>query len=209
MKLYLWSLAVLAAVQWVAAQPAQVIVIRHAEKPLDPNALHLSKEGEKRAKDLVPFLTSEPELIKDGLPVALFATHVTKNGHGQRPQETIAPLSKELHVPIQTPFLSENYEGLAKLILSNPKFKGKTVLICWTHEAIPQLTAALGVHPQPPPWKSDVYDRVFSITYHEGKAILKDLPQRLSLKSPKHKKHAALPETPKNGSERLCGCEET
>ena len=32
----------------VHAEPAQVILIRHAEKPKDPDALHLSNPGKKR-----------------------------------------------------------------------------------------------------------------------------------------------------------------
>src|SRR5882724_13134975 len=109
MRVYLWSLALLMTAPWIVAQPARVILIRHAEKPHDPSALHLSPEGEKRAWELVPFVTSDPELTRDGLPAALFASRATKSGHGQRPQETIAPLSRELHVAIDTPYASEDY----------------------------------------------------------------------------------------------------
>ncbi len=184
-------LALLAAGGLSSAQPAQVILIRHAEKPLDPEAVHLSKVGEKRAKELVPFLTSDPRLTQYGLPVALYATHTTRRGHGRRTQETVVPLAKELHLPIQTPYLSEDYEALAKSILSNPKYRGKTVLVCWNHEQIPQLAAALGVHPAPPKWKETVYDRVFLISYEGAKATLTDLPEALASDGPGHKKHTS------------------
>ena len=168
---------VLGTLQAASAQPAQVILIRHGEKPANPEAAHLSKEGQKRAKELVPFLTTNPALTNFGLPVALYATHTTKHGHGIRTQETLAPLAKKLHLPIQTPSLAEDYAGLAKSILSNPAYRGKTVLICWVHDSIPQLAAALGVNPEPPRWKGDVYDRVFLISYQEGKVTLQDLVQ--------------------------------
>ena len=189
MKAYLLILAFLAAARCVVGQPAQIILIRHGEKPEDPNALHLSKEGEKRAKALVSFFLTNPEMTRHGLPVALYASKTTKHGHGQRTQETIAPLAKELHLPIETPYLSEEYQSLARSILANPKLHGKTVLICWTHEFIPQFAAALGVHPQPPKWKEAVYDRVYLIRYRQGQALLEDLPQTLSADAPKSAKH--------------------
>jgi broad specificity phosphatase PhoE len=179
-------LALVAAAGLSSAQPAQVILIRHAEKPLNPEAVHLSKAGEKRAKELVPFITSDPRLTRYGLPVALYATHTTARGRGRRTQETIAPLAKKLRLPVQTPYVSGDYEGLAKSILSNPKYRGKTVLVCWNHEQIPQLTAALGIHPEPPKWQDAVYDRVFLINYDGTQATLTDLPQNLA--SDGHKK---------------------
>ena len=189
MRTSLLAVTFLLAAQGMMAQPAQIILIRHGEKPEDPEAVHLSKAGEKRAKELAPFLTTDPELTKHGLPVALYATRTTKHGHGQRTQETIAPLARQLHMPVESPYLSEEYAELAKSILSNSKFHGKTVLICWTHEFIPQLAAALGVQPQPPKWKDSVYDRVYLISYHQGHATLSDLPQNFSADHGGKKKH--------------------
>ncbi|MDB6038460.1 MAG: hypothetical protein JWM99_2301 [Verrucomicrobiales bacterium] len=164
----------------VFGMPAEVIVIRHGEKPADKGSKHLSPAGEKRAKSFVPFLKENSILMQHGAPVALFATKKTKNGRGQRPGETLQPLSKSLKLPIQKPFESEDAGSLAKLILSNPSYNGKTVLVCWTHEFIPPLVEALGVHPAPPKLHDYVYDRVYMITYENGKAELKQLSQSLS-----------------------------
>ena len=49
---------------------------------------------------------------------------------------------------------------------------GKSVLICWNDEEIPQLAAALGVTPKPPKWKGSVFDQVYVIAYHDGKTVL-------------------------------------
>ncbi len=179
MKPLLLILTLLGTLRWASAQPAQIILIRHAEKPVHPEALHLSKEGQGRAKALAPFLTTNSAFTNFGQPVALYAAHTTKHGHGLRTQETLAPLAKKLHLLVQSPCLSEDYEGLARSILSNPKYQGKTVVICWVHEYIPQLAAALGVRPEPPRWKGDVYDRVYLISYEGKMATLKDLPQML------------------------------
>ncbi len=39
--------------------------------------------------------------------------------------------------------------GSAKLIRSSEVYAGKTVLICWNHESIPELMAALRIKPKP------------------------------------------------------------
>lgn len=155
-----------------APRPAQIILIRHAEKPADTTDPHLSPAGVRRAKRLVAFITTDPAMTKFGLPIAVFATQTTKHDDGQRTQETVAPLAKALKLTVQTPYLGKDFAALAKLILANAAFAGKTVIICWNHEEIPQLAAALGVTPQPPKWKGSVFDLVYVISYHKGKAVL-------------------------------------
>jgi len=169
----------------VLAEPAQIILISHAEKPKDSDALHLSKAGKKRAEALVPYLENTPELTQAGLPVALFGTEPTKHGKGQRPAETLEPLAKELKLPIQTPFKSDDYKKLAQFILREKEYDGKSILVCWTHEYIPVLAEALGVHPKPAKLDEKIYDKVYLITYVQGKATLRELQQP----SPSDKDH--------------------
>jgi hypothetical protein len=166
---------VLATPAWTqtpASQPAQIILIRHGEKPSDPKDPHLSKAGRRRAQRLVSFITTDPVMTKFGPPVAVFATETTRHADGQRTQETVVPLAQALKLPVQTPSLGKNYAALARRILANPAYAGKTVLICWNHDEIPQLAAALGVTPEPPKWKGSVFDLVYIISYHDGKATL-------------------------------------
>jgi hypothetical protein len=153
-------------------RPAQIILIRHAEKPADPANPHLSRAGVQRAQRLVSFITTDPAMTRFGPPVAVFATRATKHDNGQRTQETVAPLARVLKLPVQTPYLGKDYTALATLILANPAYGGKTVLICWNHEEIPQLAAALGVTPEPPKWKGSVFDLVYVISYQDGAAVL-------------------------------------
>jgi len=155
-----------------APRPAQIILIRHAEKPADAKNPHLSRTGLERAERLVSFITTDPAMTRFGPPVAVFATRTTKDGDGQRTQETVAPLARALKLPVQTPFVGKDYAKLAKLVLANPAYAGKTVLICWNHEEIPQLAAALGIKPEPPKWKASVFDRVYLISYQGDKAAL-------------------------------------
>ena len=159
--------------------PAEVIIIRHGEKPDEPKAQHLSRRGEERAKALVGFFTKNPTATQNGLPVALFASEPTPKGAGQRPRETLQPLAKELHLPLQTPFASKDYVKLAEYILKSSKCDGKTVVICWVHEHMPALAVALGVTPEPPKWKEQVYDEAYVITYPNGTAHLKIVPEKI------------------------------
>ena len=168
----LFALSPPAPAQSPVRRPAQIILIRHAEKPADAEDPHLSPAGVQRAEQLVSFITTDPAMRRFGLPVAVFATQTTQHDNGQRTQETVAPLARALNLPVQTPFLGADYRKLAKLILANPTYAGKTVLICWNHEEIHQLAAALGVTPKPPKWKASVFDRVYLISYRGRTAAL-------------------------------------
>lgn len=162
------------------AQPAQIILIRHAEKPDDPEDIHLTLKGRERAMALVPYLTETPELLTNGLPVALFATAAIKSSHSLRPQETVEPLSKRLKLPIHSSFLNKEYAALARHILTNPEYRGKTVVICWVHDYIPELVEALGVRQAArKKWKSGSFDRTYLIIYRNNATTLLDMPQKL------------------------------
>jgi len=153
-------------------RPAQIILIRHSEKPADPDDPHLSPAGVERAKQLVSFIKTDRAMRRFCLPVAIFATETTKDDNGQRTQETVTPLAASLGLPVQTPYHGKDYAALAKLILSKPAYAGKTVVICWNHEEIPELAAALGVTPAPRKWKGSVFDVVYLISYRGGTAAL-------------------------------------
>jgi hypothetical protein len=161
-----------AAAQLLPVGPANIIVIRHGEEPNDAQNPHLSPDGAARAQRFVEFMTHDPAMIRLGAPAAIFATETTNDGNGQRTQETVAPLAKVLHMSVQTPYHAKDYDKLARRVLSDPALAGKTVVICWNHEWLPQLATALGVSPEPPKWKSRVYDQVYLITYRDRHALL-------------------------------------
>ena len=159
-------------------QPAQIILFRHAEKPDDPAALHLSPRGEERARALVSLLGRKSLLTSNAPIAALYATRVTGHGHSLRTGETLAPLAKELGLPVQTPYPNELYSLLARDILANAAYRGKAVVICWTHHDIADLAGTLGVKPKPAPWKDKTFDRLWLIKSGARGAEFQDLPQR-------------------------------
>lgn len=152
--------------------PAHIILIRHAEEPSNADNPHLSTKGEVRAEHLVEFMTHDPAMIRLGTPVAIYATETTHDGNGERTQETVAPLAKVLNLDVRTPFHAKDFDKLATQVLSDHSLDGKTVVICWNHEYIPQLAHALGATSAPSKWKDKVYDLVYVISYRGGKATL-------------------------------------
>lgn len=173
------ALLLLVGLQNVLARPAQVILLRHAEKPAGESEVHLSERGRARARALVSLLTTNALLQTHGPPVALFAPRFTQHGHSRRPYETLQPLAEHLKLPIQTPCAAQDYGALAQRLRQDPACDGKTVVVCWVHDFLPNLARALGVNPQPAPWKARVYDRVWVVTYHGPAAALTRFPQRL------------------------------
>ncbi len=146
----------LSAVQSVLARPAEIILLRHAEKPPGESNVHLSATGKERARALVQFLTNTPALTANGLPVALFAARPLSRSHSKRPVETLEPLAKHLKLQILTPHTATEWSALAKKVLDDPSDDRKTLVICWTHDYLPQLTEAFGVKPKPSLWKGNL-----------------------------------------------------
>jgi phosphohistidine phosphatase SixA len=154
--------------------PKIVMIIRHAEKPdasdgeKDPN---LSKRGYQRADALA-------KVIPDHFPKPDYLIATKKSKGSDRPAETITPLSKVLKEPISATEKDDDFGVVAKDVLTNPKYDGKVVLIAWHHGKIPELAKALGVRDAPEKWDPKVFDRVWEVTFENGKAVWKDVPEK-------------------------------
>ena len=140
--------------------PARILVMRHAEKPDDPMDPHLSDVGRARADRLADYI---PTVF--GNPEFLFAT--TPSKHSARPIETITPLSQRIGVQIDTTFADQDYSALAAETLSQSRFTGKLLLVCWHHGNIPGLMLALGAKSGefPDPWDPQVFDLILQLDY--------------------------------------------
>jgi hypothetical protein len=149
------------------AQPAQVIIIRHAEKQPDGN---LSERGFERAGALAPYFALTSTLINNGVPVAVFAARPTPptppyhpDENTQRCIDTIAPTALFLRQPIHSGYAKLQEQEIANFILSNSLYSGKNVLICWHHDTIQTLAEAFGVSSAPE--FPNVFDQTWVITY--------------------------------------------
>jgi len=179
MRSALIALLLLVGVQLAWARPARIILLRHAEKPANESNVHLSRRGEERARALVTFLTTNPALTTNGLPAALFAPKITSRGHSRRAYETLEPLAKHLKLLVHTPYAADNYAALARHVLHDSEYDGKSIVICWVHDFLPELAEALGVRSGPDNWKKSVFDRVWVVSYREHRVSLASLPQNL------------------------------
>jgi len=178
MKLAL--LVILLGAVWVAsAQPARIILIRHAEKPEDPEEAHLSPAGQERAQRLVKWLSAGKVLGTNGPPVLLYAPAPTRRGHGVRCLETLQPTASELHQTVFTPYPAADYASLAKEVLNNRIARGKNVVICWIHDYLPAFATSLGVKKMPGKWKSSDFESAYVITFPKGKAKLEMTREKL------------------------------
>jgi len=162
----------LVAALHVGAEPARVLLIRHAEKPEgnDNAGPHLSALGREHARDWVTYFTRSPERT----PAALFAPKPTPRHPSVRPIETLEPLAAELKIKVRTPFSGSDYTQLARQLLSDPKLEGKTVVVCWVRQSLPELAAALGVQPVPSDWSDTNYDGVYEINFKAGKPVFQE-----------------------------------
>lgn len=105
-------------------------------------------------------------------PDFIFATKTSH--HSNRPIETITPLMSALNLAeghFNDKHADDDYAKVASDILTNSKYVGKVVLICWHHGKIPVLAKALGIA-APPKWPAGVFDRVWRITWQGGQATL-------------------------------------
>jgi hypothetical protein len=127
--------------QGAGLKDAVVLVIRHAEK--QESGEDLSPAGYQRAEAYVKYFG---EFQVEGKPLkldSLFASADSKSS--RRPRVTLEPLSRALHLSIDTRFKDKQPELLADELKSKPH--GKAILICWHHGKIPELIRALGGDP--------------------------------------------------------------
>lgn len=92
--------------------------------------------------------------------------------------ETITPLSAALNLTYGDKQADGDYAKVASDILTDPKYAGKVVLVCWHHGNIPNIATAPGVA-NPPVWPGSVFDRVWGISYSNGTASLANDAQML------------------------------
>jgi broad specificity phosphatase PhoE len=140
--------------------PSRIILMRHADKPDDPEDPDLSAAGVVRAGHLATYI---PQTF--GKPDYIIATARSK--HSDRPLETVAPMARAVGVTVQHDIRDKDFEDLVEEIFSDPAYHGKTVLICWHHGTLPAIAALLGATPgsYPDPWPDDTYNVILDFRY--------------------------------------------
>lgn len=166
----------LAGFSFAWSGPAQVIIIRHAEKP--PEGHELSLKGRQRAAALVPYFLETPDVLEYKTPAAIYAQKSGEGHRSKRPVQTVKDLAGALRLEV-IQFAHDDHAKMVREITANKDYEGKMVLICWEHKAIPDLAREFGVT-NPPSFPGSAFDRTWIITFRPGKGPrLRDRPQQL------------------------------
>lgn len=183
-----WCLTLCIACLWVGAviaqaMPAQVIIIRHAEKFEDRHKIHLNPRGYTRAKALAQFFQSDPRVLEHGVVAAIIAQRPAPRRESVRCRETVEPLAHALAQKVIEPFAKGEVKELAEWLRAGKEWDSKSVLVCAAHLDIVPLALALGVPlVRQLVWPHETYDRVWLIDFSpkDGKVIsFRDIPQCL------------------------------
>ena len=133
-----------------------VILIRHAEKVIDPNNpdVDLSPAGQARAQEIV-------RIFGDAGINAIYATQY------KRTQQSVKPLADKLGLPIN----QVNSKNTAELINQiKSQHSGQIIFVAGHNSTVPEIIAALG-GPQYPVIPETEYDNLYVVTvYRTGKA---------------------------------------
>src|SRR5437660_6368376 len=133
-----------------------IILVRHAEKIVDPNNpdVDLSAAGQARAQEIA-------RVFGDAGINAIYATQY------KRTQETVKPLSEKIGVPVTIVNSKSTADLLAQI---RAQHSGQTIFVAGHNNTVPEIIAALG-GPQYPIIPESEYDNLFIVTiYRTGKA---------------------------------------
>jgi len=174
-------------------EASQIFVIRHAEKPPDPEKdghgpppFGVDADGNEDNESLIPlgweragalvalFADPAPPLAKPG---AIFASGPNAAKRSKRPEETVEPLAKQLNLDVQTEFGF----GDEVPLVQEAKQAAETVLIAWQHEHIPLIANAIMGSPEgiPQHWKGSRFDLVWVFTRAGDAWDFQQVPQML------------------------------
>lgn len=133
-----------------------VILIRHAEKVIDPNNpdVDLSPAGQVRAQELA-------RIFGDAGINAIYATQY------KRTQESVKPLADKLGLPVSLVDSKKTPELIRQLLSDH---RGQTILVAGHNNSVPEIITALG-GPTYPIIPESEYDNLYIVTvYRTGKA---------------------------------------
>ncbi|WP_327351475.1 hypothetical protein [Streptomyces sp. NBC_01304] len=173
-----------------AGRDTTIMIIRHGEKPghgeqgVDeagrPDKKSLTRRGWRRADALPRLFAAEPGRPAPKLPrpATLFAAADTGPHAGaHRMRQTVTPLSKALHLPVDTSVAEGQETRLATAALAAKA----PVLISWEHSRIPAIVRALGAAQArgvPGKWP-ERFDLVWEFTRTGGNWAFRSVPQHL------------------------------
>lgn len=154
-------------------RPTKIVILRHAEKPLDPHDQRLAHRGYRRAEYLAEYIPKN-----FGPPTYIFATEPTKSSF--RPWLTVTPLWEAVKDSLMDVSVDDQAaEALGHKLRAGDLNTGENVVICWHHGKIPDLMKGLGCseHDYPAKWHDNDFSTIFVVTYEKGEAVVSKYQQ--------------------------------
>lgn len=159
------------------AEPAQILLLRHAEKP--ESGPELSDRGWERAKALTRFLRERVEFLNGGRPAKLIAMAPADMSSSIRAIQTLRYVSSEFGITIESEYSRYEFAEMLGDVMRDPALNGKLVIICWERKQLADIANKLGVAPEPV-YPKDRYDRAWLVeSPGTNRVSFRDLPQRL------------------------------
>ncbi len=140
--------------------PGRILLMRHAEKTGKTDDIYLSKQGSIRADRLVTYI---PQVF--GRPDFIYAAARSKRSI--RSMETVKPLAAALGLEVQYHIEDKEFRSLVTEIFSKAEYHGKTIVICWHHGKLPEISALLGGQQgsYPDPWPQNCFNLILDFRY--------------------------------------------
>jgi broad specificity phosphatase PhoE len=157
--------------------PKLLILMRHVQKTGQPGDTGLSAFGNERARRLAEAWSR----VMPSLDMIIACRSTTKSS---RPVDTVRPLADTLNLSIDDRWGTQDYQALARHLISDPGNRHRRILICWRHDTLPQLATCFGA--AAPSWPDDLYDRLWLLEQvHEAVLLrVEDQPPRMAYRGP-------------------------
>lgn len=167
------------------ATPAQVVIIRHAEKP--PTGNEVNQQGCERAYGLPHFIEGNSTVEQFGRPAALFAAAPKNAGSSIRAIQTLAPTAQALQIKIRDTYTKDDLQAAVDEISQDSTLDSQTVVMAWEHNMIPDLAEAFGaiLTENEQSWPDEVFDQAWVIRFFDRQKMegssptLQIIPERV------------------------------
>ncbi|MGQ0456910.1 MAG: SixA phosphatase family protein [Hyphomicrobium sp.] len=149
------------SLQWTG--PSRILLTRHAKKTGDPDDIHLSAAGRKRADRLATYI---PETF--GRPDFIVAA--ARSRRSIRSIETMEPLAVALGKDVRHDIEDKDFPELVETLRTDPAYRGALVVVCWHHGKLPDIAAQLGAPDgsYPPDWPDETFNMILDLDYRRG-----------------------------------------
>ena len=161
--------------------PSTVMLIRHAEKPLDDSSRSVDIAGRADRRSLSPLgwqragalaqLFGRPWSEPAGplTPDTIFAAGQGKGSRSRRSVETVTPLHDLLATSRPIELVTRHLEGDHEALVADVSTRTGVVLVAWEHKEIPKIARTIATGASiPHSWPDDRFDLLWTLNRSEA-----------------------------------------